>query len=116
MENLEDLLLVCFRVFEDCVFRELFSSDGSSGWIADESGKVTDQKYHNVAQVLKVFQLANENRVADVNVRCCGVESRFDAQRLSGRLGPLQLFKQFFFPNDFNRTSPDMLELLLNRN
>src|SRR6185369_16584360 len=57
LENLEDLLLVRFGVLQNFVFRELLSRCRSAGWIADHSGKISDQENRDVSKSLEVCHL-----------------------------------------------------------
>src|SRR5215475_5941488 len=69
-----------------------------------------------MAEILEVFHLPDEDRMADVNVGCGRVESGFDPERLAGLLRALQLFEQFLFTDDFDGAAADVFELFFNRN
>src|SRR5262245_56472749 len=116
MEDFEDLLFISLSVFQDRFSRELFSGGRPARGIADQAREVTNHENHNVAQILKVLHLANENGVSDVNVRGGRIKSCFYTERFSTFLRSLQLFEQLFFANNFNGASPEVLELLINRN
>ena len=54
-------------------------------------------------KVLKGFELANDDRVAEVNIGSGRIEAKFDPQRLSGFLCPLDLFTQVFLTDHIDR-------------
>src|SRR5262249_41722669 len=116
VEDFENLLLVGFRVLLNLLRRQLFSCCRAARWVPDQPGKVTDEKDYCVSQILKVLHLPDQNRVADMDVRCCGVETGLNSQRLSGFLRALELLDQFFFGDDLDRDPANALELLLDRN
>ncbi len=68
-----------------------------------------------MAQILKVFHLPHQHRVAEMNVRRCRIEAGLHAKGLAGLLRPLEFLDEFFFANDFDRALADVLELLGNR-
>ena len=49
--------------------------------IADQPGHIADQKNNGVAQVLKMFHLAQQHGVAQVQIGRGGIETGLDAQR-----------------------------------
>src|SRR5207237_8355438 len=55
---------------------------GAPGGIADHPREVSDEKDDRVAEVLEVLQLADQDGVAQVDVRRRGVENRLDTNRL----------------------------------
>ena len=69
-----------------------------------------------MSQILKVLHLPDQNRVADMDVRGCGIETGLDPQRLSGFLRALELLDQFFFADDLDGPAANAFELLLDRN
>ena len=50
-------------------------------WVANRARKGADEKYHRVAQFLKLPQLSQGNGMAQVEVAGCGIEAAIDAQR-----------------------------------
>src|SRR5205823_4619130 len=97
------------------VFGELLACDGSARRIADQSGEISNQKDADMAEILKMFHLPDQHRVADMNIRRGRIKACLDAQRRPGALRALQFFEQLFFTNDVDRAAADMLELFLNR-
>ena len=87
VEDLEDLLLVGFGVGVDLFAGERLAGDVLAGGVADERGGVADEEDDGVAELLEVAQLADEHRVAEVEVGRGGVEAGLDAQRDAGVAG-----------------------------
>ncbi len=79
------------------------------------AGKIADQKDDGVAEVLKMLELAQQHRVAEMQVGRGRIKAGFDAQRLAGRAGFLQLGGQLGFFDDLRRAFLDVGELLFNR-
>src|SRR5262245_18983179 len=69
-----------------------------------------------MAKLLKVSHLSHQDRVANMNIRRCRIESGFYAQWFPVFLRPLEFLYEFLFANYLNCASPDTIELLLNRN
>ncbi len=65
--------------------------------IADQPRVIADQENHAVPQILKVLHLAQQHRVAQVQIGRRGIEPRFHAQRPAGLLGLDQALAQVFF-------------------
>ena len=61
-----------------------------------------------MAEVLKVFELAQQDGVAEVQVGSGGIEAGLDAQGLAGGAGLLQLRAQFGFFDDLGRAFFDV--------
>ena len=62
-------------------------------------------------QILKLTQLINKHRVAEMQIRRCRVESRLDAQRLTA----FELFNQLGLDQNLFRTALDQRQLFFNR-
>ena len=90
IEDLEDLCLVRLRVLLDLFRRQRRACFRSAGWIANQRGEGADHVDDRVAEVLEVLHLADEHRVAKVEVRRGGVEADLDDKRPSRRRGTLQ--------------------------
>jgi len=75
--------------------------------------KSPDQKHHLVAQVLKLFHLLQQHRVAEMQVRRGGIEAGLDSKRLACFNGFLQSAGQVFFVDDLRRAAFDDLKLFL---
>src|SRR6185503_10470076 len=63
-------------------------------------GEVADEKNRDMAQLLKRAQLANNDRVAQVDVRRGRVSAKLDAQGFSRRGRLFELRAQLVFAND----------------
>ncbi len=87
VEDAEDLVGVGLRVGIDLLAGERLAGDVASGGIADEGGVVADEKDDLVAEVLKVLELAHQDRVAEVEVGGGGIESSLDAEGNAGLAG-----------------------------
>ena len=116
MENLEDLLLIGFRVLLNLFGCQLFPRCRAARWIADQSGEVTDKKNDRVSKVLEMLHLPDKDRMAEMNVRRCGIETSLHPQWFSGFLRALQLLDQFFLTDDLDGAPANPLELFLDRN
>ena len=91
IENLEDLGFISFRICAIC-FRDKRRARGRApGRIANHSGEVANQEDDRVAQILKVFELAEKHRVSEVQVRRSRVNAQLYAQRFAGGAGFFQL-------------------------
>ena len=55
-----------------------------------------------MAHILKMFEFANQNGVAQMQIRRSGIEARFYLKWLAGLGGFLQALAQFLLANDFN--------------
>ena len=115
VENLEDLLLVGLGVGRHFLGRHRLARHVLPGRIADQAGEIADQENHRVAEILKMFELADQNGVAQVDVRRGGIEARLHAQRLAGFLRALELGAQFFDANGLFRAFGEVRELFVNR-
>src|SRR2546429_665274 len=82
VEDLEYLRFVSLGVCGYLLRGHGRARGGAPGGIADQPGEVADQEDHGVAEVLEVFQLADQDGVAQVDVRRRGVETRLDPERL----------------------------------
>jgi len=67
-----------------------------------------------VAQILKMLHLAQQDRVAQVQIGRGRVESRLHAQRPARFRGFEQPFAQFLFADQFRQASFDVRELFVN--
>ena len=80
IENFKNLPLVGLRVRLHLLFRERHTSLRHAGGIAYHPGKVADEKDDFMSQILKMFQLVNQDGMAQVEIRRRGIESSLDAQ------------------------------------
>ena len=83
IENFVHLRHVSFGVAHDLFAGERRARGGAPGRVADHAGEVADQKNDGVAEVLKMFELAQEHGVAEMEVGRGGIEARLYAQRLA---------------------------------
>ena len=92
---LKTWLLVGLGVFQHLLAGERLPGHRPAGGVADHAGEVADQEHHGVAHVLEMLHLAEQHRVAQVDVRGGGIEPRLDDERLVLTLGTLQLLLKF---------------------
>src|SRR5207302_11033978 len=78
---------------------------GATGWIADHASKVADDEDYGVAHVLEMFQLAQQDGVAEVQVGSGGVETCLYAQWFAGDERFLQLSAEFRFATELGAAS-----------
>ena len=85
----------------DLFSRERGARLGLAAGIADHCREIADQKNGGVAAVLKMFELAKDDGVAEVQIGGRGVDAEFYAQRLAGLGRLLELGLEFVLANDF---------------
>ena len=81
VEDLKNLLFVGFGVGLDGFAGEWGAGDVAACGIADHGRTVADDENHGMAEILKMLHLADEDGVAEVQVRGGRVEADFHAQR-----------------------------------
>ena len=81
VQNLEDLALVRLGVLQHLFLRQRNTRLRPPRRIANHTGEVTDQKDDLMPEVLKVFQLVDQDGVTEMQVRSRGIEARLDPQR-----------------------------------
>src|SRR5262249_50325113 len=116
VENFEDLLFVSLRVLENFVLGQLLAGYGSPGRIADKPGEITDEENRDVAEILEVFHLPDQDGMSHMDIRCGRIETSLDAQGFAVNLRAFQFLAQLFFANDVDRTPPDVVELFCDGN
>ena len=84
IENLEDLRLVGLGVLIDLLARQRRAGDRAASGIADEAGEISDEEDDGVAHVLKMFELAHEHGVAEMEVGRSGIEAGLDPHGRAG--------------------------------
>ena len=67
------------------------------------AGEIANQENDSVAEILKVFQLAEQHSVTEMQVGSGGIKAGLRTQRLPAFERFLQLRAQVGFPNDFCR-------------
>ena len=85
------------------------------GGIADQPGHVADQKDDLMPEILKMLHLAQQNRVAQVQVGRGGIEAGLDAKRTAVGCGLLQALAQVFLANELGQAFLDVGELFVHR-
>ena len=80
IENFVDLRHVGLGIAHDFFGAEWRTGGGASRRIADHAGEITDQENDGMAEILKMFQLAQKDGVAEMQVGCGGIEASLDAQ------------------------------------
>ncbi len=83
----------------------------AAGRVADQAGEISDQKDDRVAEILKVFHLAQQHGVAEVQVGGGGVETDLYLERHSGPERLLELAEGLLLADDFDGPSPQVGEL-----
>ena len=97
---------------------DLFARHGrargvAAGGIADQAGLIADQKDHAVPQILKVLHLAQQHRVAQVQIGRRGIEARFHAQRTAGLFGLDQALAQVLFADQVGQAFLQVRQLFV---
>src|ERR1035437_2679545 len=90
-ENFEDLRLVGFGVLRNLLPRQRRPRRRAPRRIADHSGEIADQKDDRVTEVLKMFELAQEDRVPQVQIGCGRIKARFYLEWLARCVRALEL-------------------------
>ena len=83
-EDFEDLFEIGFGVGIDLLAGKRRARFRLSGGVADQRREIPNQENSRVAQILKMFQLADDYRVAEVNVGSGGVHTELGAEGLAG--------------------------------
>ena len=86
---------------------------GLTGGIADHRREIADEKNRRVAQVLKMFELSQNDGVAQVQVGRGRVHAQLHAQRLAGLVRGFELRAQIFFANDLRRALAQVGDLFV---
>jgi hypothetical protein len=84
VEDAEDLVGVSICILVNLLARERLAGDGAARGVSDERGEIADEEDDLMAEVLKVFELAHQDGVAEMEVGCGGVKPGFDAQGDAG--------------------------------
>src|SRR5215472_2018928 len=114
VENFVNLLEIGFRVGVDLFARKRRARFGLSGGIANHRGKIADQENRGVTHVLKVFQLPQDDGVAEMNIGRGGIDAKIDAQRLASFRGIFELGLQLVLANDFGGAFFQVRKLFVN--
>ena len=108
------MLEISFCVGVDLLACQRRACFGNSGRIADHCRKIADQEDGGVAHVLKVFEFAEDDGVAEVQIGSGGIDAEIDAEGFAGFDGFGELCFQFFFANDFGAAFFEVGELFFN--
>ncbi len=96
IENLEGLLAVTFRIGQHFLVRQVWPRCRSAARIADHSGKIANNEHCLVAEILKLPQFSQNDRVAEMNIRTRWIDTEFHAQGSAER----EFFAQLNFADD----------------
>ena len=66
IKQFENLRFVCLRIRRNLFRRQCRSRGISARWIANQSGKISDQKNYVVTELLEMAHLANQHCMSDV--------------------------------------------------
>src|SRR5204862_6479080 len=80
IKNLKRLLAISRRVCAHFLMRQMRPCNGSTARVANHSSKIAENENRLVAEVLKLPQFAQNNRVPKVNIRCRRVHPKLDEQ------------------------------------
>ena len=80
VENLEDLSLIGRGIVPHLFFGQGFTGFGYAGRISDHPGEITDQEDDLVAEILKVLQFMDQDRMPKMKVRCRWIKPRLNTQ------------------------------------
>ncbi len=83
IENLENLRLISFGIFLNLPARQRRPRGRASRGVTNHAGEITDQENCGVPEILKMFQLAQYNRVPEVQVGSRRVHAQLYPERLA---------------------------------
>src|SRR5262245_29968496 len=78
IKNFEYLSFECFSILIYFFTGERLAGDGPSGWIAYHSGEITDQENNFMTEILEMFHFAQQNSVAQMQIRSSWIKTGFD--------------------------------------
>ena len=81
VEHLERLFTIRFGVGQDLLAAELGAGGGAAAGVADHRSKIADNQNCFVTEILKLPQLPENQRVAQMKIRTRGIDPQFDAER-----------------------------------
>ena len=79
IENFEDLPLVGFGIFQHLLLRKRDARLRLAGRITDHAGEIADQEDHLMSEFLKVLELVDQDRMAQMQIRRGRIEACFHA-------------------------------------
>src|SRR6187401_2829531 len=80
IENFKDLPLIGLGIFQYLLFRQGNTRLRLTSRIADHTGKIADQENDFMPELLKMLELVNQDRMAQMKVRRGRIEAGFHAQ------------------------------------
>src|ERR1019366_8293925 len=114
-ENFEDLRLVGFGVLRNLLPGQRRPRRRASRRIADHSGEIADQKDDRVTENLKMFELAQQDRVAQVQIGRGRIKARLHLKRLTRSARAFELRAQFGFLDNLRRALLEVSQLFFDR-
>src|SRR5208337_3509241 len=114
-ENFENLRLVGLGILRNLLLRQRRPGRRAARRIADHSGEISDEEDDRVSEVLKMFQLAQQNRVPEVQIGRGRIEARFHPQRLARSERAFELGAQFGFLDNLRRALLEVCQLFFDR-
>src|SRR5712692_6855080 len=94
VEDFEDLSEVGLGIRINLLSGQRWAGFGLSRWVTNHRRKVANQENRGVAEVLKMLELSNDDRVAEMNVGRSRVHAEIHAQGFSGLLRFVELGSQ----------------------
>src|ERR1039458_8318560 len=82
-ENFEDLCLVGLGVLRNLLRGQRRPRCRAARWIAYHSSEISDEEDDRVSEILKMFKLAQQHRVAEVQIGGGWIEARLYPERLA---------------------------------
>ena len=113
IEDLEHLSLVRLGVLVELLPRKDGPRLDPSGRIADHARKIADKKDRRMAEFLKLLELLENHRMAEVQIRCGRVHAQLYAERPLLCLGLRKLLLHLVGAYEVHRAALDDLHLLV---
>ena len=110
LEDLENLVCIGMRVFHHLVAGKGGTRRILAAGITDHAGKITYQEQGMMAEILQMAHLVEQNRMSQVQVGCCRIESRFYPERTPG----CELVRELLFEQELVASAPDDFQFLEN--
>src|SRR5256885_13696774 len=101
IENLENLRLVSLGILFDLLTAKRRPGDRSPRRVPDHPRKIANQKDCGMPEILEMLQLAEDHRMAKVQVRRSRVHAEFHAKRLTSLQRPFKFRAKVRLANDF---------------
>jgi len=114
IKNFEDLLFITFRIFGHILTGQGLSGLRLAGGITNHTSKVTNQKVHIMAKILKMLQLLQQNCMAQMQIRSRWIKTGLHPQWNPGCHRFFQFFNKFFAGNTINDSPLNEFYLFIN--